>query len=80
MSSVTEAGTLGARAAPLRFRPLLATAVGAKYESYPRGGARVFECTVRAASGGEPVGEIRAGRPELVRCWLEHLTARNKWQ
>ena len=52
MSSVTEAGAPGAPAAPLGFRPLLAMAVGAKYEGYPRGGARVLVWTVRAAPGG----------------------------
>ena len=64
MYSVTEAG---APAAPLGFRPLLAMAVGAKYEGYPRGGARVLEWTASAAPGGEP-----------VMCWIEHLTAPNK--
>ena len=52
MNSVTEAGAPGAPAAPLGFRPLLAMAVGAKYEGYPRGGARVPILTVRAAPGG----------------------------
>ena len=52
MTSVTEAGAPSAPAAPLGFRPLLAMAVGVKYEGYPRGGARVLEWTVRAAPGG----------------------------
>jgi len=52
MNSVTEAGAPSAPAAPLGFRPLLAMAVGAKYEGYPRGGARVPILTVRAAPGG----------------------------
>ena len=78
MNSVTEAGAPSAPAAPLGFRPLLAMAVGAKYEGYPRGGARVPLWTLSAAPGGEPAGARRAGRPELLRCRLEHLTAPNK--
>ena len=67
MNSVTEAGAPSAPAAPLGFRPLLAMAVGAKYEGYPRGGARVPLWTLSAALGGE-----------LVTCWIEHLTAPNR--
>ena len=80
MSSVTEAGTPGSPDALVRLRRALATAVGAKSAGYPRGGARVPLWTLSAALGGEPAGARRAGHPELVRCWLEHLTARNKYQ
>ncbi len=79
MISVTEVGAPGAPAAPLRWRRPLATAIGAKYEGYPRGGARVIEWTASAAPGGEPAGARGAGRPELARSWLEHLNAHNKW-
>jgi hypothetical protein len=78
MNSVTEAGAPGVPAAPLRFRPLLATAVGTMNVGYPRGGARVLEWTASAAPGGEPAGARKTVRPELLRCWLEHLTVPNK--
>jgi len=79
MNSVTEAGAPSAPAAPLGFRPLLAMAIGAKYEGYPRGGARVPLWTLGATLGGEPAGAHRAGHPERARCWNAHLTARNRW-